>query len=241
MKLAEIKAAIQAKAKVAKNIKVAQAVPPLPIEPTTKPAPVANPPASAKPKVVNTATNNTVIPVNQASQPPIQPIAPQQVIAQTPPQQAVQQIPPTPEEDIESIVGKYLRPGLHYAVIPHTSKPSLLKGGAEKLCAIFGFRVSCEIVNRIEHFDHANPDNSFVQYESKVIVYNRYGKKISEGYGSCNSAESKFIRQPFANRVNTVLKMSKKRAYVDAILTATCASSVFTQDMEDIANFQDSK
>ena len=33
--------------------------------------------------------------------------------------------------------------------------------------------------------------------------------------------------------------VSKKRAYVDAILTATCASSVFTQDMEDIVNFQE--
>ena len=38
MKLSEIKAVIQAKAKAGKNIKVAQAVPPLPIEPTTKPA-----------------------------------------------------------------------------------------------------------------------------------------------------------------------------------------------------------
>lgn len=34
---------------------------------------------------------------------------------------------------------------------------------------------------------------------------------------------------------NTVLKIAKKRAYVDAILTATAASDVFTQDMEDVA------
>ena len=100
-----------------------------------------------------------------------------------------------PDEGIDSIVGKYLKPQLDYAVIPHTSKPTLLKGGAEKLASVFG---------------------------------------------SCNSSESKFLKQPFANRINTVLKISKKRAYVDAILTATCASSVFTQDMEDISNFQDS-
>ena len=31
---------------------------------------------------------------------------------------------------------------------------------------------------------------------------------------------------------NTVLKMSKKRAYVDATLTATAASDIFTQDLE---------
>ena len=144
-----------------------------------------------------------------------------------------------PDEDIETIVGKYLKPQQDYAVIPHTNKPTLLKGGAEKLATIFGFTTSCSIVNRIEHFDYDNPATSFVQYEAKVIVYNREGDAVSEGYGSCNSSESKFLKQPFANRINTVLKISKKRAYVDAILTATCASSVFTQDMEDIVNFQE--
>ena len=34
---------------------------------------------------------------------------------------------------------------------------------------------------------------------------------------------------------NTVLKMAKKRALVDAVLTATAASDIFTQDLEDIS------
>lgn len=38
-----------------------------------------------------------------------------------------------------------------------------------------------------------------------------------------------------ADYYNTVLKMAKKRAQVDAILTATAASDIFTQDIEDIA------
>ena len=271
MKLSEIKAAIQAKANAANIVPPAQIAPPIQIVPTN-PAPVASPPAPAKPKVVKTTTKKTaapIAPVNQAPQPPIQSVAPQQMIAQTAPPPVPTKVTPiksnepitsassttsipiqqskpktskaktTPisnNEDIEAIVAKYLRPGVDYAVIPHTTKPSLLKGGAERLAFIFGFRVSCEIVNRIENFD---PANSFVQYESKVSVYNRDGAVVSEGYGSCNSAESKFLKQPFANRINTVLKMSKKRAYVDAILTATCASSVFTQDIEDIANFQE--
>ncbi|MHC4891660.1 MAG: hypothetical protein ACYTEO_19595 [Planctomycetota bacterium] len=33
---------------------------------------------------------------------------------------------------------------------------------------------------------------------------------------------------------NTVKKMAKKRAYVDAVLTATAASDIFTQDIEDM-------
>ncbi len=37
-----------------------------------------------------------------------------------------------------------------------------------------------------------------------------------------------------ADTFNTVLKMAKKRALVDAVLTATAASDIFTQDLEDI-------
>jgi hypothetical protein len=37
-----------------------------------------------------------------------------------------------------------------------------------------------------------------------------------------------------ADYYNTVLKMAKKRAHVDAILTATAASDIFTQDIEDM-------
>ena len=37
-----------------------------------------------------------------------------------------------------------------------------------------------------------------------------------------------------ADTYNTVLKMAKKRAHVDAILTATAASDIFTQDIEDM-------
>ncbi len=38
-----------------------------------------------------------------------------------------------------------------------------------------------------------------------------------------------------ADHYNTVLKMAKKRALVDAVLTATAASDIFTQDLEDIS------
>jgi len=37
-----------------------------------------------------------------------------------------------------------------------------------------------------------------------------------------------------ADTYNTVLKMAKKRAFVDAVITATSASDFFTQDLEDI-------
>lgn len=39
-----------------------------------------------------------------------------------------------------------------------------------------------------------------------------------------------------ANEYNTVLKMAKKRAHVDAMLTATAASDIFTQDIEEFSD-----
>lgn len=39
-----------------------------------------------------------------------------------------------------------------------------------------------------------------------------------------------------ADTYNTVLKMAKKRAFVDAVITATAAGDIFTQDLEDLPN-----
>lgn len=39
-----------------------------------------------------------------------------------------------------------------------------------------------------------------------------------------------------ADYYNTVLKMAKKRAHVDAMLTATAASDIFTQDVEELVD-----
>lgn len=66
-----------------------------------------------------------------------------------------------------------------------------------------------------------------------------------EKKGGCKAKfaalDPKIISQPrgkvenpdIADTYNTVLKMAKKRAHVDATLTTTAASDVFTQDIED--------
>jgi hypothetical protein len=48
------------------------------------------------------------------------------------------------------------------------------------------------------------------------------------------SADAKIEHDNPADYYNTVLKMAKKRAFVDAILTTTGASDIFTQDIEDM-------
>jgi hypothetical protein len=42
------------------------------------------------------------------------------------------------------------------------------------------------------------------------------------------------VRVDPADVANTVLKMAKKRAQIDMTLTATAASDIFTQDLEDL-------
>ena len=121
--------------------------------------------------------------------------------------------------------------GEDYGIVPGTNtKPTLFKSGAEKLNAIFGLAPIVEVVGRNEDWD-----KGFVSYEVKVTLLNkRNGQVEAEGIGSCNSRERRYKNQDAANIANTILKMSKKRALVDATLSATRASGMFTQDLEDM-------
>ena len=105
----------------------------------------------------------------------------------------------------------------------------MLKAGAEHLAQIFKFKTASEIVNRVEVFD-----KGFILYEVATTVYNASGEIIAVGLGSCNTLESKYIKQGLAMSLNTVLKMARKRSYVDAILSATGTSRIFTQDIEEL-------
>lgn len=56
--------------------------------------------------------------------------------------------------------------------------------------------------------------------------------KIDGKWQICTVGEK--VENPnIADTYNTVLKMAKKRAYVDAMLSVTAASDIFTQDIED--------
>lgn len=57
--------------------------------------------------------------------------------------------------------------------------------------------------------------------------------KVDGEWQICSIGEKQEHDNP-ADYYNTILKMAKKRAHVDAILTATAASDIFTQDVEDM-------
>ncbi len=107
------------------------------------------------------------------------------------------------------------------------TKPSLYKAGAEKLAKIFKL-----YVDYIP--EHIHEDEHLVFYRFKANVYHMpTGKLVAHGYGACSSKERKgWDENPLAF-VNNIVKIARKRAFVDGILTATGASSAFTQDLED--------
>lgn len=135
-----------------------------------------------------------------------------------------------------------MQEGVHYGVIPGTGKkPSLLKPGAEMLCTQFRLVPSYEV-------SRADLPGGHREYNvTCTLTKLDTGQVWAQGLGLCTTMESKFryrsryvngTRQraentDIADTYNTVLKMSKKRALVDATLTATGCSGMFTQDVED--------
>jgi len=131
---------------------------------------------------------------------------------------------------LKDYVREHMTEGEDYGIIPGGSKPTLFKPGAEKLNAVFGLSPMVDINNRVEDWD-----SGFVAYEVKVTLVNKRTQAVeAEGVGSCNSRERRYKNQDAANVANTILKMAKKRALVDATLSATRASGMFTQDLEDL-------
>lgn len=133
---------------------------------------------------------------------------------------------------LQSFVKEMMIPKVDYGFIPNCDKPALFKSGAEKLCDIFGFSKQIEILNRVEDWEKC-----LFHYEVKTILINkRTGIIEAEGIGSCNSKERKYIKQDSYSIINTILKMAKKRAFIDAVLSATRSSGIFTQDIEELSD-----
>lgn len=140
-------------------------------------------------------------------------------------------------EELGKFVEEVMVRGIDYGLIDGFSKPTLLKPGAEKLCDVFGFSKLVDVVNRFEQWD-----TGIFAYEVKMTLTRKDNGVIeAEGIGSCNSKEAAFNQQNPFTISNTVLKMAKKRALIDAVLSATRSSGLFTQDIEDFPKLLNSK
>ena len=133
------------------------------------------------------------------------------------------------DDDMNRFIDTVLISGVDYGVIPHCNKPTLLKSGAEKIMNYLGLIARTEVVNRVEDYN-----TGFFSYECKVFLIDYNGVVKGEGVGICNSREGRYAKQNGYAVQNTVLKMTKKRALVDAALNVGNLSARFTQDVEDM-------
>jgi len=127
-------------------------------------------------------------------------------------------------EKVQEAKERVLQEGIQrdYAIIPGTgSKPSLLKPGAEKLCQLFGYRISA--------MDEIKETDSPYGVGYKCILHDSQGRVV----GVCDGWADKTEPKARTWNKNTVMKMAQKRAFVGATLYACNASAIFTQDVED--------
>ena len=156
-----------------------------------------------------------------------------------------------------------LQKGTDYGVIPGTKKPTLYKPGAELLAMNLGLTTATTVNTEMQEIAgmfviSANAHTEVFYKGSKVgdgygscsTAESKYAFRwVQERKLPANvDRESLYVEESeYGKRYrvpcsvnetfdagNTVLKMAKKRSYVDAVLTVTGASRIFTQDLEDI-------
>lgn len=163
---------------------------------------------------------------------------------------------------IQSVLKEVMQKDVHYGVIPGCKEPSLYKPGAEKIMATFRlsaepfvtdlstpdcirYQVTVRLVSPTGVFVGAGIGECSTNEEKykwrRAVCDEEYDatdpsrkrEKWARGQGG-KTYVNKQVRTEPADLANTVLKMAKKRALVDATLTATAASDIFTQDIEDL-------
>lgn len=162
---------------------------------------------------------------------------------------------------IQDVMRSVMLDGTHYGKIPGTQSKSLYKAGAEKLMATFRlagkpvvedlsrdgevhYRVTVNLLSAGGQFlgagigECSSREEKYAwramicQAEFDATPENQRRVKFAKYQG--NVEQKKQVRTNPADVANTILKMAKKRAQVDAVITVTAASDIFTQDIEDM-------
>lgn len=161
---------------------------------------------------------------------------------------------------IQEVMRDVMKKDVHYGIVPGAKKPSLWKAGSETLLATFQlassprvedlstpdavrYRVFCDIVSasgvvvgtgvgECSSDEEKYAWREGIGKEWDLTPEDRRREKWKKGNGGAYSVKQ--VRSNPADQANTVLKMAKKRAQIDGTLTATGASDIFEQDLEDL-------
>lgn len=160
---------------------------------------------------------------------------------------------------IQEVMKGVMKENVHFGTIPGTPKPTLYKAGAEKILTTFRIAIDPQVDDLSNH-DEARYrvyakatsmisgahigvgvgecSSNEEKYRWRAAVSDKEFDATPEDRRRIkyfkNGNEAKQIRTNHADIANTVLKMAKKRALIDVTLTATAASDVFSQDIEDL-------
>lgn len=139
--------------------------------------------------------------------------------------------------------------GVHYGRVAGGSKPSLWKPGAELLCLALQFAPSLSSWVAIDDpqaewtYPCPGPGGTgahaicrgFFEVHGSCSIHGPDGALLSRASARANNRETQYLVQPVHDLRNTLVKIAEKRALVAAVLLASQASSLFTQDLEDLA------
>ena len=156
--------------------------------------------------------------------------------------------------------------GVHYGKIPGTPKPTLFKAGSELILSTFRISVDMEVEDlstddciryRVKSIGRI-PDGTIVGYgigecstdeekyrwkkpacDEEWDATPEHLRRVKWSKYNNKATQTKQIRTVPADLANTILKMAKKRSQIDLTLTATGASDVFDQDLEDLKDVID--
>jgi hypothetical protein len=176
-------------------------------------------------------------------------IVPAGSVVLTPKNQSMIEAAVQAREVLDQMMQRVLVLGTDIAIIPGTDKPALTAAGAETIASTLQLRPEFLVAREILPDPAAKVDGvPLLSYSVRCLIYSRETDALlGEGVGACNSWEVKYRyrwegkgseRKRVENRdvwdlQNTILKMAKKRAFVDAVLVVTGAHRLFTQDVEE--------
>jgi len=163
---------------------------------------------------------------------------------------------------VQEVMKAVMQEDVHYGKIPGTPKPTLYKAGGEKLAQTFRlaptysvedfsdrdvarYRVTCRLTHQTSGIVVGDGIGSCSSAEEKYkwrrpVCDEEFDdapddrRRFKWVRGQNRPFKAKQVRTEKADIENTVLKMAAKRAFLAAILNATAASDIFTQDIEDL-------
>lgn len=165
---------------------------------------------------------------------------------------------------IQEVMAAVMQKDVHYGVIPGTQKPTLYKPGSEKILSTFRIAAHPKEIEDLSNYDEIRyrvkvygvaMENENVLFGVGVGECSSNEDKYKWRKPVCDEEfndtpedrkrevwkkydgkpyKQKQIRTNPSDVANTILKMAKKRAQIDMTLTATGASDVFDQDLEDL-------